>query len=265
MATPPPPATLFPMDHASAATDPVTPEVRGLLGDSMNHLAAALDALQDGPGHGPGGSGPPHADLLRRLRAAERTLHEVAARVDHLALRQTGSASTAMACTPTLRDVVDRAARVFAPALGPRHLDITTTLDAGLADVAAGPIYTALAAALNLALNAIDAAEATAPGGRAHRINLRLFGDERRIVLKVSDTGRGTESAAPAGPESALHLALCHRVADELGGRVTLAPTDPDQPDDGSTLTLAYPAPGPRPRSAERPADALATGFRLAA
>ena len=260
MTTPPPAATLFPMGHESAAPDPLTHEVRGFLGDSMNHLAAALDALQEDPGRGHGRPGPPHADLLRRLRGAERTLHEVAARVDHLALREAGSASTAVACTPTLRDVIDRAARVFAPALAPRHLDITTTLDAGLADVAAGPIYTALAAALNRALNAIDAA---APGGRAHRINVRLFGDARRIVLKVSDTGRGTANAAPAGPESALHLALCHRVADELGGRVTLAPTDPDHPDDGSTLTLAYPAPGPR--CVDGAADAPAAGFRFAA
>jgi len=119
------------------------------------------------------------------------------------------------------------------------------SLDVGLAgpDMAWVDGFQLKQAVLNLLLNAL---QATPAGGH---VSVRTAGDERRLVVAVSDDGEGM---SPETREKAftpffttreegtgLGLALVRRIVGQHGGSVDISST----PGAGTTVTLVFPAP----------------------
>jgi len=124
---------------------------------------------------------------------------------------------------------------------------------------------------LNLLLNAAQAVPDGAPA--ENEIRIRCLRRERKVVVEVSDTGRGIPpelqarifdpffTTRPAGEAAGLGLAICHGIVKGLGGEITVR----SAVHKGSTFSVVLPAHLPA-GSAQRtagPAEARAPTVRV--
>ncbi|MEO1237249.1 MAG: HAMP domain-containing sensor histidine kinase [Planctomycetota bacterium] len=238
--------------HTAVTPDQLAHELNNLLDGSIRNVGMAARRLPT-----LGAEAQAIADLEERLRAAERSMHQMADVIERYARDASETSSDAPADAPTrsgvfggrgsLRDAVVHAGHVYGPTLGERGVELTVGIDPAVATLPAGPVYTVLANAVSNAMQAIERHAADTPPC----ITLMVVGDRGDVVVEVCDTGPGLDPAVLDGRGGVrfgvttrpgghgIGLGVCRQIADELGGRLTLTNSPSGV---GATLTFRYPA-----------------------
>jgi two-component system NtrC family sensor kinase len=146
-----------------------------------------------------------------------------------------------------LNQVVTDILQIYLTAKRRRTVEVVTDLDPATPPVVLDRDEAAQAV-LNLIINAVQAME---PGGRLTVATGRDPGDERYVVVTVSDTGPGIGpenlthifepfyTTKPVGQGTGLGLAIVDRIVSQAGGRVEVDSV----PGQGTTFRLYFPLP----------------------
>jgi signal transduction histidine kinase len=181
---------------------------------------------------------------------AERLTHLVENVLSYARLERGRRPQRAERTTPAA--LIDR----FEPRLAERAACADMQLQCSLDEAAnAALLMTDVGVVEQILFNLIDNAAKYAARAADRRILLHVSGDRQSISFCVTDYGPGFASVRAAGrsapfnksaqeaaetaPGVGLGLALCRRLAKELGGRLELAPPSPTS---GATITLHLPA-----------------------
>ena len=211
-------------------------ELAGLVDGSMRHLRSALRRL-DGADASP----------LDNLKATQEALEQMAQ-----LLRRTNTDSSALVplsgSTSTLGQTVLHALRHIEPEARQHDVHLFTEFAPDTVALPAGPLRRVLDNALRNSIEAIATAKTQLDTPRHVTVTTARAGDELR--LSIADTGPGLSpqvlnckggfrfgvSTKPQG--SAMGMALMRRIAEQLGGALTVQPNTPR----GVLVTLRCPA-----------------------
>ncbi len=260
------------LKHHNAKADGTAPamtpsqlahELNNLLDGSLRHVSSVIRELKD-----LGTDEATQQHLAQKLRTADRSMHQMADVIERYA---NATPSPVAASSPsdtdedahpnpaevmqtrgTLRDVFTHAVNVYAPAIQQADIQLATRLDASVADLPAGPIYTVMANAINNAIQSIQRCDADDAHDAAHRIELSITPTDRDVVVKITDTGVGLDpvlfdrhgsfrfGVTTRRNGHGIGLDLCRRIADDLGGQLQLSANPAGR---GTQFTLHYPHP----------------------
>lgn len=207
-----------------------------------------------------------YADLLardmaptpERRREYVETLRTEAERLTHLVENVLSYARLERGRHPQRHERTTTAALVdrFEPRLAERTAQAGMTLTCNVEEASAGrPLTTDVGVVEQILFNLVDNAAKYAGRAADRRIALTTGRDGRFVTFTVRDFGPGfvstkqasrsapfsksAQEAAETAPGVGLGLALCRRLAKELGGRLVIAPRDGEP---GATVTLLLPA-----------------------
>lgn len=254
------------LKHHNAKADGTAPvltpsqlahELNNLLDGSLRHVGMVMRELKD-----LGADEATQDQLAQRLRTADRSMHQMADVIERYANSPAAAscpdnhpvinddAPTApadvMQARGTLLDVFTHAINVYGPTIKHDRIELATRLDASVADLPAGPIYTVLANAINNAIQSIQRCERP----QAHRIAITITPTDRDVVIKITDTGVGLDpvlfdrhgefrfGVTTRRNGHGIGLDLCRRIAQDLGGQLQLSTNPAGQ---GTQFTLQYP------------------------
>lgn len=144
----------------------------------------------------------------------------------------------------------------FAPRLAERAGHADMTLESAVDDsIASAVVLTDVGVVEQILFNLVDNAAKYAARAEDRRIHLQVTGCDRFVAFEVRDHGPGfvslraaerstpfsksAEEAAETAPGVGLGLALCRRLAKELGGRLEIAPRNDALP--GAAVSLQLP------------------------
>ncbi len=197
------------------------------------------------------------APSAERRREYLETLRTEAERLTHLVDNVLAYARLERGRRPRRAERTTAAALVerFEPRLAERASQSSMTLACRVApDAAAVPLLTDLGVVEQILFNLVDNAAKYAARAEDRRIHLDVERAGDAIAFTVSDHGPGflslrvaarstpfsksAEEAAESAPGVGLGLALCRRLARELGGRLDLATAPGWKPGAAVTLTL---------------------------
>jgi signal transduction histidine kinase len=245
----------FAVDRLTALTH----ELGNLLDASMRCLGLARRALlrEKAPDE--------TADALRHLETVSGAMERMADLV-HAAMRGSGSVVGSPNLTPTraitLEEAISHAADVLRPEAEVQGIHIAVTVNAEVAPVPAGPLYSVILNGIRNAVEAIARSEPDERGRRLGRIDIGASirpprpGDDRAIdmvIIEIRDDGRGLPGGDPnrafdfgfsTKPGSlGIGLALAREVVRELGGSIELSrrPDRASATRPGMILRIFYP------------------------
>jgi len=262
------------LKHHNAKADGTAPaltpsqlahELNNLLDGSLRHVSTVIREIKDLDT-----DEATQNHLAQKLRTADQSMHQMADVIERYAntppTENSGStaentktfkteteglvssAANVMQARGTLRDAFTHAVNVYGPAIEQDQVELRTRLDASVADLPAGPIYTVLANALNNALQSIQRSEAQT----LHRIELSITPTDHDVVVKITDTGIGLDpvlfdrrgdfrfGVTTRRSGHGIGLDLCRRIAADLTGQLQLSANPAGR---GIQFTLQYPHP----------------------
>ena len=247
---------------ARAAAPAITPdqlahELNNLLDGSLRGVGMTLRRIDDLPV-----DDVTREKLKQYLGTADHAMRQMVDVIDRFANQPadgTASLNHLMHAPGTMLDALTHAVNVYGPAIEQRGIELVTRLAPEVSDLPAGPIYTALANAINNALQAIERSN-----DEAHRITVRLVDDAENpghLLIEVTDTGVGLDprligqdggflfGITTRAQGHGVGLGVCRQIAEDLGGQLTVA----SLPDRGARFALSVPSPAPAPATAFDP------------
>lgn len=196
-------------------------------------------------------------DLIKKyLDTADRSMRQMVDVIDNYANHAADHGSSLhelLDASGSLLDVLTHAINVYGPTAEQRGIELVTRLDPDVSHLPAGPLYTALANAINNALQAIERSPVSnADSESSHRITIRLVRDPQapnHLLLEVIDTGVGVApqlldhqgkfrfgiTTRPQG--HGVGLGVCRQIAEDLGGQLMIQ----SNPDRGARFSLTAP------------------------
>ena len=232
-------------------------ELNNLLDGSLRHVGMVMRELKELDA-----DEATQTQLTQRLRTADQSMHQMADVIERYAnaptpapgnphAEDTSAASSAdvFQARGTLLDVLTHAVNVYGPTIQDAEIELTTRLDAAVADLPAGPVYTVLANAIN---NAVQAIQRCDDSDLDHRIEVSMTPTDRDVVVKITDTGVGLDpvlfdqrggfrfGVTTRRNGHGIGLDLCRRIAEDLRGQLQLSANPAGR---GTQLTLQYPHP----------------------
>jgi signal transduction histidine kinase len=204
-------------------------ELANLLDGSLRHLGLALGQLQ----HHAQQTAQDEADALHRLHTAQSAMHQMAELLRRWMHDHRRQAPELFRQSWSLRDTVDHAVRLLAPAAQMRGIHLLIRLQPHAAQLPAGPLYPVIANALRNSIDALVQGPAAAAGKQID-LHADIHGEELR--LQVADNGPGlpTKLVNEQGifqfdgnttkrDGHGVGLLLCREVVQALRGRLELS------------------------------------------
>ncbi|MFW6059243.1 MAG: ATP-binding protein [Phycisphaeraceae bacterium] len=209
-------------------TNELTHELAGLLDGSLRHVHLAIDRLSTARTHAP----------LEHLEAAHDALHQMAD------LLQDWRRGAPPASHATLGHAARQAVRLVHPLAREQGVALTLELANAAAALPAGALRRVLDNALRNSLEAIEADTSDVNEAPAITVAARI--EASTLVLTVTDTGPGLSASvldeqgrfafgrSSKAEQRGTGLPLAQRIAEQLGGELTLRHRQPR----GATLEL---------------------------
>jgi C4-dicarboxylate-specific signal transduction histidine kinase len=207
-----------PADGAAMSVGQLAHELNSLLDGSLRTLGLALRQLE--PALGDQGSA---EAVVNRLQTARDAMWQMAELLER-AMRCGGATSQVLSRARLLGEELPRILALVQPFADAHDVAVKAEIGPEARELPIGPLGAVL---LNGLRNAVQAC--VRGGKEPMRVELSADVEERRLAVRISDTGPGQARCRTTGEEPrpgrhGLGLGLCRQVVSELGGQMELVP-----------------------------------------